>query len=80
MSAEVSVLVPEPQAPCKSCVENAQHQDETLGLVWCEHTRYGGVYQVEIGQWSIVGPFEDESQFKRALYNSFARKLMAKAH
>jgi hypothetical protein len=75
---EQKVYVPLPAAPCKACVENAVHQDENFGLVWCEHTRYGGVYQVEQGQWSIVGPFEEEAQFKRSLYNSFARKLMTK--
>ena len=76
---EIVALVPQPKAPCKECVENARHHDETFGLVWCEHTRYGGIYQVEIGQWSIVGPFEDESCFRRSLYNSFASKLMEKA-
>ena len=76
MSADINVLVPQPQAPCQDCVENAVHQDETFGLVWCEHTRYGGVYLVEQGQWSIVGPFDDEVQFRRSVYNSFAQKLM----
>ena len=56
-----------------------RHLDETFGLVWCEHSKYGGVYQVEIGLWSISGPFDDEACFKRSLYNQFARKLMSKA-
>ena len=76
MSAEISLFVPEPQAPCKTCVENARHQDKVAGIVWCQHTRYGGVYQIEIGQWSLVGPFEDEACFKRSLYASFARQLL----
>ena len=77
--SDVIAIVPQPKAPCQDCVENARHQDETFGLVWCEHTHYGGMYFVEQGQWQLVGPFDDESCFKRAMYNSFARKLMGKA-
>jgi hypothetical protein len=40
--SDVIAIVPQPKAPCQACVENARHQDETFGLVWCEHVRYGG--------------------------------------
>ena len=76
MTADVSVFVPQPQAPCKQCVENAVHQDEKFGLVWCQHTRYGGVYLTELGMWNLAGPYEDEAAFKRATHNTFARLFM----
>jgi hypothetical protein len=79
MTAEVIAIVPQPKAPCQSCVENARHQSEEVGFVWCSHVRYGGVYLVEQGQWQITGPYADESEFKRAVYNNLARKLMARS-
>jgi hypothetical protein len=72
---DIVATVPEPKAPCTACVENARHQDETFGLVWCEHVRYGGMYFVEQGQWQIVGPFENEQQFKRAMYSKGTRRI-----
>lgn len=76
MSEEKMVFVPEPLAPCQACVENARHQDAEFGLVWCHHVRYGGIYQVDVGQWSIIGPFADESHFRRALYSILSSKLV----
>lgn len=77
--SELIVMIPEPKAPCQECVENPQHADEDFGLVWCSHTRYGGIYDVELGQWQIVGPFRDEAHFKRALYNNLALQMQRKS-
>ena len=33
MSAEITVMVPQPEAPCKTCVENAEHPDERPEIV-----------------------------------------------
>lgn len=79
MSADVVALVPEPQAPCKQCVENARHFDEHLGIVWCEHTRFGGVYNVERGQWTCTGPYQTEQEFRRGLHVSMLRLLQVRA-
>ena len=71
------MLVPAPEAPCKTCVENAEHLDEQFGLVYCYHNRFGGVYIVNSGQWQIVGPYSSEKDFKRSVYNNMARRLSA---
>ena len=78
--SETIAIVPLPIAPCKHCVEDARHQDEIFGLIWCEHHRFGGVYHVEIGLWSLYGPFADETQFKRALHVMLARQISEKTH
>ena len=64
---DIVALVPQPEAPCKECVETARHQEQTIGIVYCHHTRFGGVYTAENGIWQISGPYENESAFKRAL-------------
>lgn len=79
MSAEIVTFVPEPLAPCKQCVENAVHQDEHFGLVWCGHTRYGGLYNVERGQWTCTGPYGTEQEFRRAMAVSMMRLLQSRA-
>ena len=58
--------IPAPQAPCQTCIENAQGNDQ-ISIAWCGHRRYGGVYIVELGSWSISGPFDAESEFRRSL-------------
>lgn len=65
--SEIVALVPEPKTLCKECVENARHQDENFGIIWCEHAHYGGLYLVAQGQWQVVGPFAEEAAFKRYL-------------
>ena len=80
MTAEVIAIVPQPKAPCQECVENARHHNEQVGIVWCDHVRYGGIFIVEQGQWQIVGPYGNESEFKRAVFNNLTRQLSAKTH
>ena len=79
MSEEKILHVPEPKSPCNDCVANARHMDESFGLVWCEHNKFGGLYNAEIAKWNLIGPFDNELEFKRSLYNNFARKLMQKS-
>lgn len=70
MSTHVDLIVPAPAAPCSDCVNNSpirSDQDATVGIVWCPHNRYGGVYRVEVGTWEIYGPFASEDEFHRAL-------------
>ncbi|MDO8864044.1 hypothetical protein Q6D67_20360 [Haliea sp. E1-2-M8] len=68
----VSVLVPTAASVCQHCVDNSRHQSEQVGAVWCEHTRCGGIYFVERGQWHVVGPFREETEFKRWLLMAFS--------
>ena len=75
---DTTMIVPQPHAPCPDCVENARHQSEDVGMVWCGHVSYGGIYLAEQGQWQIVGPYGDESEFKRAVFNNLARKAQAR--
>ena len=65
--SDIVALVPQPKTLCKECVENARHQDENFGIIWCEHHRYGGMYFVAQGQWQVVGPFAEEVEFRRYL-------------
>ncbi len=78
MADNLQVFVPLPQAPCKACVENARHQSEDVGIVWCKHTRWGGIYMVEQGTWTTTGPFANEQQFKRSMMNSVLRVAAVK--
>ena len=72
--SDQKVYVPEPAAPCKHCVEHARHQSEDIGIVWCKHTRTGGIYQVVPALWNCVGPFEDEAHFKRYMVACFGSR------
>lgn len=80
MTEEPTVYIAEPLGMCEHCVNNPKGTHEDFVIVWCEHTRYGGIYQIPIGQWSIVGPFGNEGEFQRSVSAAFARKLMAKSH
>ncbi|GEM_PF-3465021 len=77
---DIVALVPQPEAPCKQCVETARHQEETIGIVYCHHTRYGGIYTAENGMWQISGPYADENAFKRAIYFNLSQILSAQTH
>jgi hypothetical protein len=75
MTDELTVLVRKPGTICEACVANSRHQSEEVGVVWCEHSRYGGVYYVPTGMWQISGPFAVEDDFKRAVYRAYARLI-----
>ena len=77
--SELTVMCPEPMAPCPDCVEDAQHRDENMLIVYCPHHKAGGVYIVEAGTWSISCPHNSESEFKRSLYAGLGRALMGRA-
>ncbi len=80
MSDEITVLVRKPGTICEYCVEHARHDNEAVGIVYCEHSRYGGIYIVETGMWQISGPFGSEGDFKRAVMRVAEQKLRAKGH
>jgi hypothetical protein len=66
-------------APCPDCVEDAQHRDEHMAIVWCQHRKAGGVYTVDSGIWKISFPHATEKEFRRSLYAEWGRKLMQKS-
>ena len=77
--SDQTLICPEPLAPCLDCVQRAQFCDESLAIVYCPHRKFGGIFQTEIGQWHIVGPFGSEKEFKRSVHNNLARQVMRKA-
>lgn len=80
MTDEVTVLVRKPETICEHCVEHSRHENEDVGIVWCEHSRYGGIYTVDAGMWNIIGPFDVEEDFKRYVMAVFSRQVRQKAH
>lgn len=75
MNTDLFLAVPQPEAPCRHCIENAGTHDEEIGLgfVWCSHVRYGAIYTAETGQWTISGPYGSEAEYKRHLMNIITR-------
>lgn len=67
MTNEVTVLVKPTPIVCQDCVDNSRHQSEEVGIVWCDHHKSGGIYMVDTARWHVMGPFDDESEFKRCL-------------
>lgn len=67
-----TLYVPAPEAPCRQCVEGTTH-NEVMGIVWCVHHRVGGIYSPDTGQWTCIGPYACEDEFKRAVLNIVER-------
>jgi|GEM_PF-2597056 len=61
-----------PSAPCADCVtRNQQVIGDEFAVVWCPHTRFGGIYQISNATWHLSGPFREDDDFKRILVNFF---------
>jgi len=74
------IFAPLPEAPCQACIEDSQHQDESFCIVYCPHTRFGGLYIVEQGMWTLTGPHADDAEFRRVLFANTARQIAGKTH
>lgn len=66
---DVKFLVRTPGTLCQHCLDNNVHADadNTTVIAWCEHSRYGGMYSVTAGMWTLFGPFDTEANFRRAI-------------
>lgn len=70
--------IPPCPAICESCAENPKHADEEVIISFCEHRGYGGILTLESGQWAVMGPYEDDESFRRALGFALMQKLAQK--
>lgn len=69
MTNKPTYLVTEPPGLSRDALDNAVGDpNDTIVIVFCPKTGYGGIYTHDTGKWELHGPFDSKDEFYRATF------------